>query len=190
MTDCIFCKIASGEIPAKKIYEDQKFLAILDVNPRAIGHCLIIPKKHATTLTDLPKEDAGPIFQIVQHLAKTITERLGAKGYNIGSNNGEAAGQAVPHLHLHIIPRYDTDKHKAGFEAAFQVNEDAKKDIDKTLNTITRGKPLPPIKTTSSSQTPKPASSTKEEKEDPDKKSEPKWRFNNADNIMDDIIEH
>ncbi len=190
MTDCIFCKIASGEIPTKKIYEDQKFLAFLDVNPRAVGHCLIIPKKHAATLTDLPKEDAGPIFQIVQHLAKIITERLGAKGYNIGSNNGESAGQAVPHLHLHIIPRYDTDKHKAGFEAAFQVNEDAKKDIDKTLSTITRGKIIPPVKTTSSSPAANPSSSAKEQDETEDKKGEPKWCFNDEDDIGDDTIEH
>ncbi len=188
MTDCIFCKIATGQIPSKKIYEDAKFLAFLDVNPRAIGHCLVIPKKHTTTLTDLPEEDAGQIFRIVRHLAKTITERLGAKGYNIGANNGEAAGQAVPHLHIHIIPRYDTDKHKAGFEAAFQVNEDAKKAIDKTLSTITRGSVLPPIKTAvSPKKEPQPQ---KKEPEKPNKKEEPKWRFNETEDITDDCIEH
>ncbi len=186
MTDCIFCKIATGEIPSKKIYEDQKFLAFLDVNPRAVGHCLVIPKRHVATLSDLPQEDAGPMFQIVQHLAKTITERLGAKGYNIGSNNGEAAGQAVAHLHIHIIARYDTDKHKAGFEAAFQVNEDAKKDIDKTLSAITHGSILPPVKTISS-PTKEPEVAKEEES---GKEGGPKWRFNDADNIGDDIIEH
>ncbi len=186
MTDCIFCKIATGEIPAKKIYEDLKFLAFLDVNPRAVGHCLVIPKKHAATLSELPQEDAGSMFQIVRHLAKTILERMGAKGYNIGSNNGEAAGQAVAHLHIHIIPRYDTDKHKAGFEAAFQVNEDAKKDIDKTLSAITRGTILPPVKTMSS-----PVRGPEAAKEgEPDKKDGPKWSFNDEDSIGDDTIEH
>ena len=186
MTDCIFCKIATGEIPSKKVYEDQKFLAFLDVNPRAVGHCLVIPKKHAVTLSDLPQEDAGSMFQIVRHLAKTILERMGAKGYNIGSNNGEVAGQAVPHLHVHIIPRYDTDKHKAGFEAAFQVNEDAKKDIDKTLSAITRGSILPPVKIASL-----PVRRSEPVKEgEPDKKEGPKWSFNDGDSIGEDTIEH
>ena len=188
MTDCIFCKIANSQIPSKKIYEDAKFLAFLDVNPRANGHCLIIPKKHAETLSNLPKEDAGAIFEVVQHLAKTITTRLGAKGYNIGSNNGEAAGQAVPHLHIHIIPRYDTDKHKAGFEAAFQVSEDAKKDIEKTLGTITRGTVLPPITTAESSQKESPA--PQKEPEESSEKKELKWRFNKTEDITDDNIEH
>jgi len=186
MTDCIFCKIANGEIPAKKIYEDQKFLAFLDVNPRAAGHCLVIPKRHAATLSDISQEDAGHMFQIVRYLAKMIIERMGAKGYNVGSNNGEAAGQVVAHLHIHIIPRYDTDKHKAGFEAAFQVSEDAKKDIDKTLSAITRGSILPPVKIASSAvRVPEAA-----KEGEPDKKEGPKWCFNDEDNIGDDIIEY
>lgn len=185
MTDCIFCKIASGEIPSKKIYEDQKFIAFLDVNPRANGHVLVIPKKHATTLNELPKADAGPIFQIVQHIAKTIQERLDAKGYNIGSNNGEAAGQAVPHLHIHIIPRYDTDKHKAGFEAAFQIEESLKGELDKTQNTITRGSILPPIVT--SHPTAKRHGSTESK---PESEKEHKWTFSDTDDITDDSIEH
>lgn len=186
MTDCIFCKIVSGQISSKKIYEDSEFMAFLDVNPRANGHTLVIPKKHVSTLTDLSKEDAGPYFQIVRHLAKTITERLGASGYNIGSNNGETAGQAVPHLHIHIIPRYNTDKHKAGFEATFPVNDSLKKDLDKTSLSITRGSTIPPIET---SQPPKKESGSDTKKtEDTDAKKK-KWHFTETDDIIHDSIE-
>lgn len=186
MTDCIFCKIVSGEIPSKKIYDDHKFMAFLDVNPRAKGHALIIPKKHASTLSDLSKEDAGSIFQIVQYIAKTATERLAAKGYNIGSNNGESAGQAVPHFHIHIIPRYDTDKHKSGFEAAFQVQEPLKNELDKAMSLLTRGSLLPSIAT---SQT-----QAKEEKVSPKKETgsdeEHEWKFKDTEDIMEDNIEN
>ena len=187
MTDCIFCKIVSGQIPSKKIYDDPRFMAFLDVNPRANGHTLVIPKKHASTLSELPKEDAGAYFQIVQHLAKTITERLGAGGYNLGSNNGETAGQAVPHIHMHIIPRYNTDKHKAGFEAAFPVNDSLKKDLDKTSLSITRGSTIPAIETSQPSKKESGAGEKKTEESGGKKK---KWHFNETDDIDYDSIEN
>ncbi len=184
--DCIFCKLVAGQIPALKIYEDANFIGFLDINPRRRGHAVVIPKRHVKTLLELPEKLAGEYLEVVQAVARHIVGALGAKGFNFGSNNGEAAGQAVAHLHIHIIPRYDTDKHKAGFEAAFQVNEDAKKDIDKTLSAITRGSIIPPVKTASS-----PARGPEVAKEgEPDKKEGPKWRFNDGDNIMDDNIEH
>ncbi|MFH1432283.1 MAG: HIT family protein [archaeon] len=185
MTDCIFCKIVSGEIPSKKIYDDPRFMAFLDVNPRAKGHALVIPKKHAATLSDLSKEDAGSIFQIVQYIAKTITERLAAKGYNIGSNNSEPAGQAVPHFHIHIIPRYDTDKHKSGFEAAFQVQEPLKNDLDKTMSLLTRGSLLPAITTSQPQKEAKVAP-----KKEKGSEEEHEWKFKDAEDIMDDNIEN
>jgi histidine triad (HIT) family protein len=152
MSDCVFCKIVGGEIPAFKVYEDANFLAFLDVNPRMKGHTLIIPKHHASTLLELPDNQVRGIFLVVKKVAASVTKALGAPAFTIGSNNGETAGQAVPHLHIHIIPRYNTDKHKAGFEAAFPVNDSLKKDLDKTSLSITRGSTIPPIET---SQPPK-----------------------------------
>ncbi len=136
MNDCIFCKIVKGEIPALKIYEDSDFIGFLDVNPRFIGHALIIPKKHIETILDIDNDQMGHMFEIVQKVAKTITEALDAKGFNIGNNNGQIAGQAVPHAHVHIMPRYETDEHHAGFEAAFKPSEDAKKELENTLKKI------------------------------------------------------
>lgn len=126
MVDCVFCKIVNGEIPAFKVYEDANFLAFLDVNPRMKGHTLIIPKQHASTLLELPDNHVREIFLVVKKVAASLTKSLGAKAFTIGSNNGELSGQAVNHLHIHIIPRYETDKHHAGFEAAFPIDEEEK----------------------------------------------------------------
>lgn len=126
MSDCIFCKIIGGEVPAFKIYEDANFLAFLDVNPRTKGHTLVIPKHHASTLLELPDNHVRGIFLVVKKVAGALTKTLGAKAFTIGSNNGELSGQVVSHLHLHIIPRYDSDKHHAGFESAFPVDEEEK----------------------------------------------------------------
>ena len=136
MNDCIFCKIAKGEIPALKIYDDADFIGFLDVNPRFVGHALVIPKKHTETILDLNEDEAGHMFKIVQKIAKEITTKLGVKGFNIGNNNGQIAGQAVPHAHIHILPRTDSDEHHAGFEAAFKPDENAKKELENTLKKI------------------------------------------------------
>ncbi len=133
MADCIFCKIVGGEIPAFKIYEDADFLAFLDVNPRTKGHTLIIPKHHASTLLELPDNHVRGIFLVVKKVAGALTKTLGAKAFTIGSNNGELSGQAVSHLHIHIIPRYETDKHHAGFEAAFPVDEEEKTKLNEIV---------------------------------------------------------
>lgn len=108
--DCIFCKIIKGEIPTMKLYEDEKTLAFLDVNPCSIGHSLIIPKKHYQRFEEMPEEAAKDLFYIVHKLAKIIPEAVEAKDYNVGLNNGKIAGQEVPHVHFHIIPRFEGDK--------------------------------------------------------------------------------
>lgn len=107
--DCIFCRIANGEIPSRTIYEDQKFRAILDLNPAAKGHSLILPKDHASSLYDLPDETAAAALVLAKKLALVMKDRLGCDGLNVVQNNGEAAGQTVPHFHLHLIPRYVDD---------------------------------------------------------------------------------
>lgn len=107
--DCIFCKIAAGEIPSRTIYEDETFRVILDIEPATKGHALIIPKNHYKDLYELGEKEVAEVFPLAQKLALRMTERLHCDGFNIIQNNGEAANQTVPHFHLHLIPRYVDD---------------------------------------------------------------------------------
>lgn len=113
--DCIFCKIANGEIPSRTIYEDQLFRVILDLNPATRGHALILPKDHSTSLYELPEETAAAVLVLAKKLAMIMRERLGCDGLNLVQNNGETAGQTVSHFHLHMIPRYADDGQKIGW---------------------------------------------------------------------------
>ncbi len=127
MADCAFCGIVQGAIPSEKIYEDSNILAFLDINPRSRGHSIIIPKQHFSTLADLPSEQINNLFGVAKQVGISAIKNLGAQGFNIGSNNGAVAGQIVPHLHVHVIPRYDEGADKRyGFEAAFPVKEELK----------------------------------------------------------------
>ena len=107
--DCIFCKIANGEIPAKTLYEDERFRVILDLGPATKGHALILPKNHAANLYELPDETAAKILPLAKKLALSMREKLHTDGLNVVQNNGEVAGQTVMHYHLHLIPRYQND---------------------------------------------------------------------------------
>ncbi len=107
--NCIFCKIANGEIPSRTVYEDEDFRAILDLGPATQGHTLILPKEHAANLLELPEETAAKVLPVAQKLAARLKEKLGWDGLNLVQNNGETAGQTVMHFHLHIIPRYQGD---------------------------------------------------------------------------------
>lgn len=108
-TDCVFCKIAAGEIPCHRVAETERALAFLDVNPLAEGHTLVIPKAHAAFLEDLDAESAADIARLLGPLAARIQSVVSAAGYNILQNNGAAAGQVVMHVHFHIIPRRGDD---------------------------------------------------------------------------------
>ena len=110
--DCIFCKLANGDIPTNSIYEDDKFNVILDNGPATKGHALILPKDHADNLFELPEETAADAMKLARNLGKHIMDTLGADGLNIVQNNGPVAGQTVMHFHLHIIPRYEGDGQK------------------------------------------------------------------------------
>jgi histidine triad (HIT) family protein len=110
MENCIFCKIASRQMPAHILHEDELLLVILDAFPLAKGHMLIIPKNHAQNLLDLPEETAAAIMPLAQKFAQKLSHVLGCDGINILQNNGAAAGQVVMHYHLHIIPRYNNEK--------------------------------------------------------------------------------
>ena len=106
---CIFCKIANGEIPAKTLYENEQFRVILDLGPATKGHALILPKNHFANLYELPEETAADVMKLAKKMATQMTEKLCCDGFNLVQNNGEAAGQTVPHFHLHLIPRYKGD---------------------------------------------------------------------------------
>ena len=107
--NCIFCRIAAGEIPSKTIYEDERFRVILDLGPATKGHALILPKEHAGDLYELPEESAAKAMTLAQKIGKTMVQKLHCDGLNLVQNNGEAAGQTVRHFHLHLIPRYVND---------------------------------------------------------------------------------
>ena len=122
--DCIFCKIANGEIPSRTLYEDEAFRAILDLNPATRGHALIIPKDHASDLHELPEESAGAVMVLAKRLAALMNERLHCDGLNLVQNNGQAAGQTVAHFHLHLIPRYVNDGQTLGWVPGEATPED------------------------------------------------------------------
>jgi histidine triad (HIT) family protein len=133
--DCIFCSIVSGSVPAKKIYEDDRVLAFLDINPRNPGHTLVIPKKHVETLIETSKADAAYLFQIVKKIAEAVKSGTNADGISISQSNGKAAGQLVPHLHFHVIPRFETEG-PVGLEGYLSVKKMDEESMDKVANGI------------------------------------------------------
>jgi len=114
--DCIFCKIANGQIPSKTIYEDDSYRVILDLGPATKGHALILPKDHYANLYELPEANAMDVIKIAKKMATKMTKALGCDGFNIVQNNGEVAGQTVFHFHMHLIPRYENDNQTIGWK--------------------------------------------------------------------------
>jgi histidine triad (HIT) family protein len=102
---CIFCKIIREEIPSHKVYEDEKTLAFLDINPTASGHTLLIPKIHIARVEDLPTDDAESLFKTLHKIIRGVQDAMEAPASTIGINNGRESGQEIPHVHIHIIPR-------------------------------------------------------------------------------------
>ena len=114
--NCIFCKLASGEIPSHTIYEDDTFRVILDAAPASKGHALILPKEHYKDLYQIDETVAGEAMKLAKRMAADMTAKLGCDGFNLVQNNGEAAGQTVFHFHMHLIPRYRDDGQKIGWK--------------------------------------------------------------------------
>lgn len=110
MENCIFCKIANGEIPSATLYEDEEFRVILDLGPASKGHALILPKVHSDDIYELPEETAGKAMILAKRMAEKMKKVLHCDGFNIVQNNGEPAGQTVFHFHMHLIPRYKGDQ--------------------------------------------------------------------------------
>jgi histidine triad (HIT) family protein len=109
-TDCIFCKIAAGQIPCYKIFENDAVLAFLDINPISDGHTIVIPKVHYERVDQCPAEILAEAAKTLGHLAKAVTSAVNAPAFNVLCNNGSPAGQVVKHIHFHIIPRRENDK--------------------------------------------------------------------------------
>ena len=107
--DCIFCKIVNGDIPCSKIYEEQRILAFMDINPLSPGHCLVIPKEHHATLIDCPSDLLAELASRLPAIAQAVIAVTNADGYNLLNNNHRSAGQLVDHVHFHIIPRKQGD---------------------------------------------------------------------------------
>jgi histidine triad (HIT) family protein len=108
-SDCIFCKILAGELPATVIDEDERTLSFMDINPATRGHALVIPRAHSRDLLSIEDEDLTAVMLAVQRLTKRVNERLGADGVNTLNSCGAAAWQTVFHFHIHVIPRYTSD---------------------------------------------------------------------------------
>ncbi len=130
--NCIFCKIANGDIPSATLYEDEEFRVILDLGPASKGHALILPKEHYPNLYELPDELAGKAILLAKKMAVKMTKALDCDGFNVVQNNGESAGQTVFHFHMHLIPRYKNDQ--AGF--GWNVGELSEADREDILSRV------------------------------------------------------
>ena len=124
MSDCIFCKIAGGEIPAATLYEDQDFRVILDLGPASRGHALILPKEHYANLYEMPEELLGKAASLAKRMGEAMKKALKCDGLNLVQNNGAAADQTVFHFHIHLIPRYDNDKVGLGWKPGTLTDQD------------------------------------------------------------------
>lgn len=136
MNDCVFCKIIKGEIPCDKVYEDNQVIAFLDISPVNPGHTLVIPKKHYETIIDVPTKILHKTIDVAQKVAKALVVTPDG-GVNVFQNNKPAAGQLVPHIHFHLIPRHSGDGHtftwkEQGYESDAQ-KEEYRKCIEKAL---------------------------------------------------------
>ncbi len=128
---CIFCKIVNGEIPSKKVYEDENVIAILDISQATKGHTLVIPKKHSANLLEIDSEEYINVMKAVNLVTKKLSNTLKPAGINILNNCGEVAGQTVMHFHVHVIPRYEENDIQIGF-----TNNSSNYNLDEIMKLI------------------------------------------------------
>lgn len=134
--DCIFCKIANGEIPSTTIYEDDDFRVFFDIAPASKGHCLIVPKEHFDNVFEMNEETAGKLFVLATKVARSLKKELNLEGLNIVQNNGTIAGQTVFHFHMHMIPRYTGDTVNVGWKPGEADMEELSKLAEKVGDNI------------------------------------------------------
>ena len=133
MDDCIFCRIARGDVGAEKILETGRTLSFMDINPRAIGHILVITKEHAVKLAELDDETVAEVFRATRDVVRMLQKALKPDAFTIGINDGKEAGQEIPHLHVKIIPRFAGDGGRAIHSV---VNNPPAEDIRETARKI------------------------------------------------------
>ncbi len=131
-SDCVFCRILKGEIAAQKVYESEKVVAILDINPVAWGHVLVMPRAHHEMWTDLPDDVAAALALGTKAVARAVAKAAGAPGFNLLMNNHRCSGQAIPHAHFHVIPRKTDD----GIKFNWQTRPATQADLDKAAEAI------------------------------------------------------
>jgi histidine triad (HIT) family protein len=134
--DCIFCKIAGGDIPSATLYEDKNFRVILDLGPATKGHALILPKQHYANVYEIPEDLAAKAMILAKKMAAAMTEALHCDGFNIVQNNGEAAGQTVFHFHMHLIPRYQDDQAGLTWKQGELTDADKAEILDKVAQQL------------------------------------------------------
>ncbi len=110
--DCHFCSIINKKSAAALVFENEGFIVFMDKYPINMGHTLVLPKEHYQTISDMPLKDVGRLFGLSSHIAKAVMKAVEADGFTLGQNNGEAANQIVPHVHVHIVPRFNNDSEK------------------------------------------------------------------------------
>ena len=133
--ECIFCKIAKGEIPSTTVYEDNEFKVILDKFPATSGHMLVIPKEHVENIFEITDENVARVFAVVSEMAKKMKDNLKFDGLNIIQNNGRIAGQSVFHFHIHLIPRYEGDT----VNVSWENTEVSSEKLEETKQNIIKG---------------------------------------------------
>ena len=131
--ECLFCKIADKKIPARVVYEDEHAVAFLDIMARTTGHTIVIPKAHAANLLEMEPKDLGPLFAVVRHVDGMLVKSLSPDGVTIGINQGQASGQEIEHLHVHLMPRWHGD---GGGAIQSVVHAAPKESLDAVLEKI------------------------------------------------------
>lgn len=133
MSDCIFCKIVSGDIPSYKIYEDDRVFAFLDIKPLSKGHTLVLPKEHFENVFDIPKDLYAYMFEVAKNISANIKEKYEPEGIFINQNNGEMAGQSVPHIHIHVKPIYNESQKNKEEDKGMQLSTE---EMEKICNDL------------------------------------------------------
>jgi len=141
--DCLFCKIAAGSIPSHKVYEDEAVVAFLDIRPLALGHTLVIPKRHAARFEDLDAEAAARLWKAVHKLSPHLLKAVQASGSTLAINNGREAGQEVGHVHVHVVPRFAGDAAGPIHSLAWKRPNVAADELGKLAERVRRAVPMP-----------------------------------------------
>jgi len=134
--DCLFCKIINGAVPAQIVYEDKSVLAFLDIFPSNPGHVLVVPKKHCENLLDASGEDLRSLISVIPKIATAALKSVECERFNLAVNNGSVAGQVIPHLHFHIVPRREGDGHELfkGVKAEVEELQEIKEKLRRNLS--------------------------------------------------------